>query len=96
MLIARHDSGHYGVSAGNGIEQADGAGLLRRIEALASLDKAALKAAYKEQLRKPREAGAHGAGLGLLEISRKASTPLLANLRNLDDGRAYVSLRAVI
>jgi hypothetical protein len=96
MVIARHDSGHYVVSAGNVIEKVDGEALLQRVDALAGLDKAALKVAYKEQLRKPREAGASGAGLGLLEISRKASTPLLANLRNLDDGRAYVSLRAVI
>jgi hypothetical protein len=96
MVIARNDQGHYVVSAGNLVEQADGEALLARVNALAGLDKAALKAAYKEQLRKPREAGASGAGLGLLEISRKASVPVQASLRNLDNGRAYISLRALI
>ena len=61
------------------------------------LDKAQLKAAYKEQLRKPRDADAvSGAGLGLIDIARKASEPLQASLRELSDGRAFISLRAVM
>jgi hypothetical protein len=61
------------------------------------LDKTALKAAYKEQLRKPRDADASsGAGLGLIDIARKASEPLSASLTSHSDGRAFFSLRAVI
>jgi hypothetical protein len=97
MVIARDDAGRYVVSAGNLVDPADGASVLAQIDAMAGLDKAQLKAAYKEQLRKPRDPGAtSGAGLGLLEIARKASAPLIGSLRQLADGRAFISLRAVI
>lgn len=96
VVIANED-GHYTVSAGNLVEMADGVALLERIQSLASLDKAQLKAAYKEQLRKPRAANANtGAGLGLLDMARKSSAPLEANLAELDEGRAFFSLHAVI
>jgi hypothetical protein len=97
VAIARDDEGHYVVSAGNLVELADGQGLVRSIEAIAGLDKVQLKAAYKEQLRRPRDAEAStGAGLGLLDIARKSSAPLKTSLTEQPDGRAFFSLRAVI
>ncbi|BBL74367.1 biofilm regulation protein kinase SiaB [Methylomagnum ishizawai] len=98
VVIANDERGHYTVSAGNLVEMADGAALKARVETLATLDKTQLKAVYKEQLRKPREPGAAatGAGLGLIEIARKASEPLEASLDELGSGRAFFSLRAII
>lgn len=97
VVVSRDDDGHYVVSAGNIILESDGAGLLSAVESLADLDKAQLKAAYKEQLRKPRDAEkTSGAGLGLIDIARKASQPLRARLQPISDGRSFFSLRAVI
>ncbi|MBT9306145.1 biofilm formation regulator kinase SiaB [Pseudomonas aeruginosa] len=97
VAIARNEDSHYVVSAGNLVERDDGQSLVRSIQAIANLDKAALKAAYKEQLRRPRDSGcASGAGLGLLDIARKSSEPLAASLKEQPDGRAFFSLRAVI
>lgn len=97
VVVARNEAGHYTVSAGNIIEPADGEELVSTIRELADLDKSTLKARYKEQLRKPREAAADsGAGLGLIDIARKSSSPLQANLRQLTNGRAFISLRAEI
>ncbi|VCU72180.1 hypothetical protein PIGHUM_04276 [Pigmentiphaga humi] len=97
VVVANKDSGRHVVSAGNVVETADGHALVDRIEALARLDKAQLKASYKEQLRKPREADiSSGAGLGLIDIARKASEPLSASLREISPGRSFFSLRAVI
>ncbi|MBO3275839.1 hypothetical protein D3C76_981870 [compost metagenome] len=97
VAISRNDDGHYVVSAGNLVELADGQQLVRSIEGIAGLDKVQLKAAYKEQLRRPRDAEATtGAGLGLLDIARKSSAPLQTSLKEQPDGRAFFSLRAVI
>lgn len=97
VVIGRDESEHYTVSAGNVVEIGDGEALVERIDALALLDKAQLKAACKEQLRKPREPGAGGgAGLGLLDISRRSSAPLVARLTRLADERAFFSLHATI
>lgn len=97
VVVTGDDNGHYSVAAGNLVERADGLALLARIETLAGLDKAQLKAAFKEQLRRPRDPNAaSGAGLGLIEIARKASLPLEACLDDLGGNRAFFSLRAVI
>ena len=97
VVIGRDGEGRYTVSAGNLVEIADGQALIERIEGLADLDKAQLKVAYKDQLRKPRAGDERsGAGLGLLNIARKASAPLSASLTALADGRAFFSLRATI
>ncbi|HYD96323.1 MAG TPA: biofilm regulation protein kinase SiaB [Noviherbaspirillum sp.] len=97
VVIARDAEGRYVVSAGNIVDTADGPALQARVETLAAMDKPALKARYKEQLRKPREAGsASGAGLGLIDLARKAAAPLSCALRSLDDGRAFFSIRVVM
>ena len=97
VVIARDPEGHYVVSAGNILDATDGPELEARVNKLASMDKAQLKAEYKEQLRKPRDEGAStGAGLGLIDLARKATQPLACSLRTLDDGRAFFSMRVVM
>ena len=98
VVIGRDDEGHYVISAGNIVEPTDGEMLLERVNALSTMDKTQLKSAYKEQLRKPRseEAGA-GAGLGLIDIARKASAPVSCSLQPVGSGsRSFFSLRVAI
>lgn len=96
VVIARDADGHYVVSAGNRILAADGRHLLQRIAALAGMDRAALRAAYKEQLRRPREDASRGAGLGLIDMARKATRPLYADLQEVPDGSAFFSLTVTL
>ena len=97
VAVARDEHGHYTVSAGNLVELEHGEKLVATIEPLAVLDKQALKKAYKQQLRQPREEGTEtGAGLGLLDIARKSSQPMRASLKALPDGRGFFSLTATI
>jgi hypothetical protein len=90
VVIARRDA-HYRIYAGNVVEEDDKADLGARLDRLAALDKASLKTAYKEQLRRER-APDEGAGLGLIEMARRASAPLEYGFTPLPDGRAYFSL----
>lgn len=97
VVIATTPENRYAVSSGNLVELADGRVLLDRVKALAGLDKAALKVLYKQQLRQPREAQrSSGAGLGLIEIARRASQPLEVSLEEQHDGRGFLILRAII
>ncbi len=97
VVIGRRDDGHYFVSAGNVVEESDGQKLVERVRALAGLDKAALKAAYKEQLRRPREDGAGtGGGLGFIDMARKAIEPMVCDLRQTDHGRCFFSLHVML
>ncbi len=97
VIVGRSAEGRYVVQAGNLVEQADGEAVLARIQAIAAMDKATLKAAYKEQLRKPRDPNAStGAGLGLLDMARKSAEPLSAQLSLSEQGRAFLTVRAVV
>ncbi|WP_303786830.1 biofilm regulation protein kinase SiaB [Azovibrio restrictus] len=97
VVVARDESGRYLVQAGNMVEKADGEALLARIQELSRLDKAELKAAYKAQLRQPRDENAvSGAGLGLIDVARKSALPLSASLAPMDAQHLFFSLRATI
>ncbi|MBJ7555791.1 biofilm regulation protein kinase SiaB [Marinomonas spartinae] len=92
-VIVSYDEGYYRVSAGNIVKVEDGQALVERIDALSTLDKTELKALYKAQLRKPRDENAvTGAGLGLIDMARKSSKPMEANVQMIDDDTAYFSL----
>jgi len=98
IVVAREaEQSAYLVQAGNIVELADAQTLVARVGELAGLDKATLKAAYKEQLRRPREEGSSsGANLGLIDIARRSTRPLSAQFMPLSDGKALFSLQAVI
>ena len=95
IVVSRED-GHYVISAGNVVASEDGRALLRRVDELAAMDRAALKAHFKTQLRQPREALNGSAGLGLIDMARKASRPLAATLRDMDGRRGFPSLRIAL
>ncbi|WP_028324906.1 biofilm regulation protein kinase SiaB [Desulfatirhabdium butyrativorans] len=95
IVVSRND-GHYVVSAGNVVAQNDGAALLARVRELGSLDTAGLKAVFKAQLRQPRETLSGSAGLGLIDMARKAAQPISACVREIDAARSFFSLRVVL
>ena len=96
ILISRDDAGHYVISASNIVRDQDANALGERIGQLFHLDKEALKAAFKTQLRQPRSALTGSAGLGLIDMARKAAAPLQHTLQALDNGRTLFNLRVVL
>lgn len=96
IVVGRDEEGRYIVSAGNVVETADAGKLFERVQSLASQDKAQLKVAYKEQLRKPRIEN-QGAGLGLIDLARKASAPISCGIQPMEAiQKAFFSIRVVI
>ena len=96
ILVARNDDGRYVIQAGNLVEKQTGDALMFRVDALAKMNKDQLKAAYKSQLRQPRDENGTGAGLGLIDMSRKSFVPLSASLTPVSECRCFFSLRAII
>ncbi|MBP9944071.1 MAG: SiaB family protein kinase [Desulfomicrobium sp.] len=95
IIVSREDE-HYVISAGNVVAHDDGIALRTRVEGLTGLDRAALKALFKTQLRQPREGLNGSAGLGLIDMARKATLPLSATVREIDAERSFLSLRVVL
>jgi hypothetical protein len=95
VIIARKDE-NYVIACGNVVETDDLPPLIQRIDQIRNLDKAGLKALFKEQMRKPRQEGALGAGLGLIDMARKAKQPIEYAVRDFDGKYALFSVRVVI
>jgi hypothetical protein len=96
VVISQDIDGRYVISAGNFVEPADGPILVERINALARMDKTELKQLYKKRLKEPRE-GNSGAGLGLIDLARKANVPFSGFSFPVDSGtRCFFTLRVVI
>jgi hypothetical protein len=92
IIVIGKEGEAYVVRSGNLVRAEDGALLMARLEELSGMDKAALKARYKEQMRREVPEGGHGAGLGLIDMARKASAPLEYSLIPERDGYAFFSL----
>lgn len=95
IVVIGKEDGHYVVCSGNFVEEEDIKETVASIEQLKELDPQGLKAAYKEQMRKELQPG-QGAGLGLIDMARKSSSPLQYTLKNTDDQRCFFSLKAII
>lgn len=95
VLIAR-EAEEYAVVSGNLIDRKAAQLLAERLDYVNGLDPAALKAAYKEKLRMPLEEQAKGAGLGLLQMARKASRPLVYDLEPADPEHFFFTLTVFI
>lgn len=94
IVVARRDE-HYLVYAGNIVDTADVAALSSDLDRLVRLDKTELKALYKEQMRRERPPGG-GAGLGLIEMARRATAPIAWTFTPTVTGQAFFSLCVVI
>lgn len=95
VTIGKTEIGNY-ICSGNIIEEQDIPGLVGRIEPLISLDKIELKKLYKESLKKEISADSLGAGIGLIDMARKASYPLEYSITQLDDQYSFFTLKAVV
>lgn len=86
----------YVVHAGNMVSQADVPRMRMRLEEVRAMDDAALKAAYKAGLHAEQDAHSVGAGIGFIEIARRASAPIDFDFMTMEDDRAFFALEARI
>src|SRR5262245_24904742 len=96
ILTIGREGHDYVVCAGNLIERADVERLRTKLSRLRGMNKDELKAVYKEQLRAEPEAGSKGAGLGFMEIARRASKPIEFDFTDVDAKHAFFALKATI
>ena len=96
VLTVGQRDGKYFVACGNMVDAADVARLSEALERIQELDKEGLKALYKETLRGEVPEGSKGAGVGFIEIARKASHGFEFDFCDIDDHRAYFCLTAYL
>jgi uncharacterized protein DUF6272 len=95
MTIGRQ-AGSFVVRAGNLLEKADIEQLRTKLEQIRNADRDRLKVMYKENLKSEPEDGSRGAGVGFIEIARRASKPIEFDFADFDDRFAFFALEAEI
>ncbi|KIL39171.1 hypothetical protein SD70_21745 [Gordoniibacillus kamchatkensis] len=95
VTIGKNASGSY-ICSGNLIENEDAAGLIARIESIVKLDKDELRRLYKEKLKLELPDHAGGAGLGFIDMARKATQPLEFSATKVDEHLSFFALKAVV
>ncbi len=91
VIIGKTDRGYF-IGSGNMIENSDAERLAARLEYFAGLTKEELKKAYKEQLRREIPPGSTGAGIGMIDIARRATAPLQYSIVKLDNDFSFYTL----
>ena len=95
VVVGRERDGRFFVACGNKILTEDGCVLSEQIQKLQSMNPDELKAYYKERRKKPDLSSAKGAGLGFVEMARKASQPLDYDIVPVDNCVSFFSMKVV-
>jgi hypothetical protein len=95
MTIGR-SAGGFVVRAGNLVENADVERLRHNLRQIRDADRDVLKAMYKEALKSGPQQGSKGAGIGFIEIARRASKPIEFDFAHVDDRFSFFALEAEI
>ncbi|MNQ59646.1 hypothetical protein D3C85_739040 [compost metagenome] len=95
ITIGKAKEGNF-VCSGNLIQNEDASALQSLLDDLVLLNKEELKALYKAKLKAPTSPDAKSAGLGMIDMARKASLPFEYSLTRLDEHYTYFTMKTVI
>ncbi|WP_274362796.1 SiaB family protein kinase [Paenibacillus thermotolerans] len=95
VTIGKTEEGSY-ICCGNNVSNADIEPLVRILEMINGMDKAELKKLYKAKLKEETPPERSGAGIGLIDIARKAKQPLEFDITKVDEQLSFFTLKAVV
>jgi hypothetical protein len=85
----------YKIYSGNSILNINKEGIINKLDKIKSATHDELKTMYKEQRRKGPEENSRGAGLGFIDIARKASS-VDYEIRKVDKNNSFLIVKVVI
>jgi hypothetical protein len=96
FILGSRDNSYY-VQTGNVIKNSSVEHLKNRIDLLNTLDKKELRSLYKEQIKSDNDnPESRGAGIGLTEIARRASSRIEYEFMPYSDGLSYFTMYVTI
>jgi hypothetical protein len=96
ILTVGREEGEYVLISGNLIRRDDVERVSSRLRDLQTMGPDQLKRLYKEKLREGPDEHSKGAGIGFIEIARRASKPLEFDFVGVDDRHSFFALKANI
>ncbi|MEO5376926.1 MAG: SiaB family protein kinase [Magnetococcus sp. DMHC-6] len=95
-LTVGRDEEKFFVTCGNKVQQKDVPRLREQLTLIQGLDRDGLKRLYKKILQGDTPATSQGAGVGFVDIAKRASRPIEFDFFDLDEHYAFFSLKATI
>ena len=96
IISIGQEGGSYFVWSGNVLENCDVPPLLEKMKKVVGASKDELKKLYKEQLMSDVAPDQGGAGVGLIDIAKKASQPLEFSIDTLDESYSLFELKVIV
>jgi len=96
IIAVGHENGNYFVASGNRIRNNKIPKLERKLTKIQGMNKQELKGLYAKKIKEPPEEGSKGAGLGFIDMARKASRPIEFDFKKIDDRHSFFSVKIVI
>lgn len=95
IVVGKKNDKHF-IVGGNKIHNEKVSRLENNLKELVAMDKEQLKVFYKEKRKMKSNDDSKGAGIGFIEMARKATLPLEYNFEQIDDGYSFFSIEANI
>ena len=92
IIILSQNAEYYTISSGNLVENNVLENVIHKCIKINELSKDELKKYYKLELKKPREEGKTGGGIGLIDIARKANNKLEYSSNKVNDVHSFLTL----
>lgn len=96
VLIVGKEEDHFYIISGNYILEEQREALHEKLHKIRSMDRDELKQYYKQQRRLQTDEASKGAGLGFIEMARKATHPIEFEIANMENGYSFFAVKAVI
>jgi len=96
VLIVGKEEDQFYIISGNYIQEDQEAALQEKLAKIKSMDKEELKQYYKQQRRLQADEASKGAGLGFIEMARKATQPIEYDIARMENGYSFFVVKAVI
>ncbi|MEO5359233.1 MAG: SiaB family protein kinase [Nitrospirota bacterium] len=96
IFIVGIQDGHFYVRCGNNIYNDKVFMIKEQVDRMKNLGSEELKTMFRERRKNPPPEGSKGAGLGLIEMARKASRPLEIDITPVDDRLSFLSITVFI
>lgn len=96
LIAVGIEGNDFSVISGNVICNEDKDRISQRLDLIIGMDREAQKEYYKAMRRKEPDPQSKGAGLGFIEMARKASKPLEYLFTPVDENHSFFSLKALV
>lgn len=96
MLFMGIENNDYFILCGNPISNHKIESLKQKLAVIRDMDKKQLRRYYKEKLKMQPDEDSRGAGLGLIEVAKKAAKPIEYNFQPIDDEISFFSFQTYV